>query len=204
VHGSTHLLALQIDAAINSGNSGGPVFNEEGQLVGMAFQSFAGTDIENVGWVIPSSVIGHFLEDYERNARYTGFPLLGVTWQGVESRALKRHLRMKVRPWSTEPANMSKFVCPEPSKTAQHARNVPQQAGTTDNLQYSDIFSSCLSCSLCMPCVKPWYLRRWSSHHCKPTVQFVQLDPFVTPLPCLGLGRFIGPFPPGPLASPNW
>lgn len=98
VHGSTHLLAIQIDAAINSGNSGGPVFNDKGELVGMAFQSFSGSDVENVGWVIPSSVIAHFLEDYERNARYTGFPLLGVTWQGLESRALKRHLRMKVWP----------------------------------------------------------------------------------------------------------
>ncbi len=37
-HGSTDLLALQIDAAINGGNSGGPVFNRSGQCVGIAFQ----------------------------------------------------------------------------------------------------------------------------------------------------------------------
>lgn len=50
-HGSTELLSVQIDAAINSGNSGGPVFNETGQCVGIAFQSYAGTDAENIGWV---------------------------------------------------------------------------------------------------------------------------------------------------------
>lgn len=37
-HGSTDLLAIQIDAAINGGNSGGPVFNHERQCVGIAFQ----------------------------------------------------------------------------------------------------------------------------------------------------------------------
>jgi hypothetical protein len=42
VHGSTQLLGVQIDAAINSGNSGGPVFDDSGSLVGIAFQSYAG------------------------------------------------------------------------------------------------------------------------------------------------------------------
>lgn len=48
-HGNTELLAVQIDAAINSGNSGGPVFNERGDCVGIAFQSYAGSDAENIG-----------------------------------------------------------------------------------------------------------------------------------------------------------
>lgn len=37
-HGSLDLLGVQIDAAINGGNSGGPVFNRKGQCVGIAFQ----------------------------------------------------------------------------------------------------------------------------------------------------------------------
>ena len=47
-HGSTELLGIQIDAAINSGNSGGPVFNSRGECVGIAFQSLTG-DAENIG-----------------------------------------------------------------------------------------------------------------------------------------------------------
>ena len=39
VHGNTDLLGVQIDAAINSGNSGGPAFNDDGQCVGIAFQA---------------------------------------------------------------------------------------------------------------------------------------------------------------------
>jgi S1-C subfamily serine protease len=33
---------------INGGNSGGPVFNERGQCVGIAFQALSGSDVENV------------------------------------------------------------------------------------------------------------------------------------------------------------
>lgn len=38
-HSSQELLGVQIDAAINSGNSGGPAMNANFELVGIAFQS---------------------------------------------------------------------------------------------------------------------------------------------------------------------
>ncbi|XP_012846269.1 PREDICTED: protease Do-like 9 [Erythranthe guttata] len=75
VHGSTELLGLQIDAAINSGNSGGPAFDDKGICVGIAFQSLKHEDAENIGYVIPTPVIRHFIQDYEKNGKYTGFPL---------------------------------------------------------------------------------------------------------------------------------
>lgn len=63
---------LQIDAAINSGNSGGPAFNDKGNCVGIAFQSLKHEDVENIGYVIPTPVIMHFIQDYEKNGAYTG------------------------------------------------------------------------------------------------------------------------------------
>ncbi|KAL6583861.1 Protease Do-like 9 [Orobanche minor] len=95
VHGSTELLGLQIDAAINSGNSGGPAFNDKGNCVGIAFQSLKHEDAENIGYVIPTPVIMHFIQDYEKNGTYTGFPILGVEWQKMENPDLRLSIGMK-------------------------------------------------------------------------------------------------------------
>lgn len=57
-------LTIQIDAAINPGNSGGPVL-QAGKVVGVAFQGFSGDVAQNVGYMIPTPVIKHFLKDIE-------------------------------------------------------------------------------------------------------------------------------------------
>lgn len=93
-HGCMSLLALQTDAAINSGNSGGPVMSADGRCCGIAFQSLTG-DTQSVGYVIPTTVVCHFLQDVIMHARdglpnYTGFPSLNIVWQEMDSKALKR------------------------------------------------------------------------------------------------------------------
>ncbi|XP_030521722.1 protease Do-like 9 isoform X2 [Rhodamnia argentea] len=94
VHGSTELLGLQIDAAINSGNSGGPAFNNKGNCVGIAFQSLKQEDVENIGYVIPTPVIMHFIRDYGKNGAYTGFPIFGIEWQKMENPDLRMAMSM--------------------------------------------------------------------------------------------------------------
>ncbi|KAK4366569.1 hypothetical protein RND71_014449 [Anisodus tanguticus] len=94
VHVSTELLGLQIDAAINSGNSGGPAFNDKGKCVGIAFQSLKHEDAENIGYVIPTPVIMHFIQDYEKNGAYTGFPIIGIEWQKMENPDLRLSVGM--------------------------------------------------------------------------------------------------------------
>ncbi|KAG6500276.1 hypothetical protein ZIOFF_040119 [Zingiber officinale] len=69
---------IEIDAAINPGNSGGPAFNDRGECIGVAFQVFRSEDTENIGYVIPTTVVSHFLDDYERNGKYTGASLHAV------------------------------------------------------------------------------------------------------------------------------
>ncbi|XP_021718987.1 protease Do-like 9 [Chenopodium quinoa] len=94
-HGESELLGLQVDAAINAGNSGGPAFSDKGNCVGIAFQSMKQGDAENIGYVIPTPVIDHFIQDYERNRAYTGFPILGFHWQPMENPDLRIAMGMR-------------------------------------------------------------------------------------------------------------
>ena len=86
--GADSHLAIQIDAAINPGNSGGPVI-QAGKVVGVAFQgqSFA----QNIGYMIPPSVIRHFLEDID-DGTYHGYPELGVYTSKLENENLREYL----------------------------------------------------------------------------------------------------------------
>ena len=87
-HSQRYLLAVQIDAAINSGNSGGPVV-KDGKIVGIAFEAL--DDAENVGYMIGAPVVKHFLRDIEQGVS-DGFPDLGIVVQPLESKAHRRSL----------------------------------------------------------------------------------------------------------------
>jgi|ETNmetMinimDraft_23_1059889.scaffolds.fasta_scaffold07849_5 S1-C subfamily serine protease len=81
------LLSVQIDAAINSGNSGGPIINNS-KLVGIAMS--VRKESENIGYIVPPPVIKHFLKDYE-DARYDGFPNLGIWHQPIKGKLLPEY-----------------------------------------------------------------------------------------------------------------
>lgn len=53
-------------------------------------------DAENIGYVIPVDVVQHFIIDFNRNGRFTKFPVLGIEWQKLESPYLRDALGMKV------------------------------------------------------------------------------------------------------------
>eukprot|EP00879_Flechtneria_rotunda_P023146 GHRR01024471.1.p1 GENE.GHRR01024471.1~~GHRR01024471.1.p1 ORF type:complete len:335 (+),score=96.35 GHRR01024471.1:535-1539(+) len=57
-------------------------------------QGLASSEAENVGYVIPTPIVHHFLQDYMTNGRFTGFPSLGIQWQRMESEALRTAYKM--------------------------------------------------------------------------------------------------------------
>ncbi len=87
-HSQRHLLAVTVDAAINAGNSGGPVFGD-GKVVGIAFQKLTGVD--NIGEMVPPPIIRAFLDGVAKGRR-PEVPALGITTQNLENPLLRKQL----------------------------------------------------------------------------------------------------------------
>ena len=99
-HSHARALAVTVDAAINSGNSGGPVLSQTtGGLVGVAFQGYAGSSVENQGHMVPAPVIDRFLRGWEADEdaaqKEPRLPSLGVHLQLLNSPSLRKYLRMR-------------------------------------------------------------------------------------------------------------
>ena len=77
---------IQTNAALNSGNSGGPLINEYGQVVGIntikMVSNYADDTIEGLGFAIPSSTVAHIVNCLIETGQVTPEPVLGITVQG--------------------------------------------------------------------------------------------------------------------------
>lgn len=78
---------IQTDAAINSGNSGGPLINKYGQVIGINSSkmsaSYSQTSIEGIGFAIPSNEVSKIIDDIMEYGYVTGKPQLGISCQDV-------------------------------------------------------------------------------------------------------------------------
>ena len=86
-------LACQIDAAINPGNSGGPVL-QNGKVVGVAFQGYSGDVAQNVGYMIATPVLQHFLQDIS-DGHYDHYVDLAVQTFRLQDPAEREALGLK-------------------------------------------------------------------------------------------------------------
>ena len=70
---------FQIDAAVNSGNSGGPVYDEYGRVIGVVTAKYSSTGVEGIGFAIPVDDAYHIAQELIQNGYVSGKASLGIT-----------------------------------------------------------------------------------------------------------------------------
>lgn len=75
---------LQTDAAINSGNSGGPLANSNGEVIGITSMKLASSSIEGMGFAIPIEDALEYAERIESGEKIER-PYLGVTMYNLSN-----------------------------------------------------------------------------------------------------------------------
>ena len=75
----TTLNMFQFDAAVNSGNSGGPLYNAAGEVVGIVTAKYSSSGVEGLGFAIPIDSILTDISDLIVNGYITGRPTFSIT-----------------------------------------------------------------------------------------------------------------------------
>jgi len=86
-HSGESFLAVQVDAAVNPGNSGGPALSD-GKIVGVVMQVISKS--QNIGYLVPVNIVQHFLKDM-KDGIYDGIADLGIGTQKLENPAMRRY-----------------------------------------------------------------------------------------------------------------
>ena len=82
---STNTMSLvQMDASVSPGNSGGGLFNMNGELIGIVNAKSSSSDAEGLGFAIPINDAIKVAQELLENGYVTGRPYLGITYLGVE------------------------------------------------------------------------------------------------------------------------
>lgn len=70
---------IQTSASINPGNSGGGLFDQYGNLVGVVVAKSSGSEVEGLGFAIPSNTVKEVADSLIENGYVTGRPAAGIT-----------------------------------------------------------------------------------------------------------------------------
>lgn len=84
---------MRVDAAVNSGNSGGGLYDAKGNLIGIVNAKIVDDGVENIGYAIPSNVAVSIAENiidycYETEEESVQRVLLGITVAASDSKAV--------------------------------------------------------------------------------------------------------------------
>ena len=87
--GGRTMTLIQTNAAINSGNSGGPLINCYGQVIGIntlkISDSASSAGVEGLGFAIPSATVKEIVDQLIGQGYVSGRPSLGITGESVSN-----------------------------------------------------------------------------------------------------------------------
>ena len=87
VYNGHSMTLLQTNAAINEGNSGGPLINMYGQVIGITNMKALSTGVEGIGFAIPTASIRPIVNALLADGRVSGRVSIGITVGAVSSAA---------------------------------------------------------------------------------------------------------------------
>ena len=73
---------IQTDAAISPGNSGGPLLNSRGEVIGI--NAAIASEGQNIGFAIPANVVKELIDNFNKNGGTFERPYIGVRYQMVD------------------------------------------------------------------------------------------------------------------------
>ena len=92
VYNGHTMTLLQTNAALNGGNSGGPLINAAGQVIGitnMKIMSNYFSTVEGIGFAIPSTVVKEVADELIANGIVMGEPTIGIVAGSVSREAME-------------------------------------------------------------------------------------------------------------------
>ena len=87
VYNGHSMTLLQTNAAINEGNSGGPLINMYGQVIGITNMKALSTGVEGIGFAIPTASIRPIVNALLADGRVSGRVSIGITVGAISSAA---------------------------------------------------------------------------------------------------------------------
>lgn len=81
--GDRTMTLIQTSASINQGNSGGPLINAYGQVIGITSAKVSSTYGENLGFAIPIDDAIPIIQDLIQYGYVTGRPLIGISGEDI-------------------------------------------------------------------------------------------------------------------------
>lgn len=120
--------ALQTDAAINLGNSGGPLINIQGQVIGITSSKISTngqTSVEGMGFAIPANDVVNIIKQLEENGKVVR-PALGIQMTDLANLST---------------SDLSKLKLPEKISGGVIVRSTLDNMPASDKLQRYDVIT---------------------------------------------------------------